>query len=277
MSRRCRDEKGKRIVRLIRKRGTRQSVVLFSIAALALAMTGVLYAHWTETLTVRGQVETGSVSAEWSAVGTNDDNIGGFGPADGGPSAVWSAGSPLSDGSVDPAGPDAYTIGGAENGFYEKDVAGCYVEALPGNMDLTVNATNTYPSYWCTVWGNLDISGTVPVKVGAVTLTASHPITPLGGNTFVIDPPAVPFPGSEPGAIQGEFFFGIFGEGDLPEFGCGAQYHPDDLLFLDGWFHIDQGAEQGATYGYALSIEFVNYNEWTPDMCTELFPAPAIP
>ena len=262
-------------MKLIRSKGARSSVTLFSIATLSLAMTGILYAHWTSTLEVNGNVNTGSIGIAWTAVGTNDDGVEGLGDGDGprcddpDPLARPEWCGPFGDGTADPATFDSFGDG-IPSDFYTKDVARC--EAIADDQTLTVNAVNTYPSYMCSVWGNIGINGSVPVKVQAMTIQAFVVID--GIRTPVdVDPGTLAGEYIVPGLIdpQADFFVGIFGsEADVDLFGCGAQYEPDELLYLDGWFHMDQEAEQNANYVYEVDIDFVNYNEWDEAACDGL-------
>lgn len=100
---------------------------LLTIAVvLALALMGVAYALWSETLDIDGTVHTGEVDVAFQNA-SDDDN------------------------GIDPG--------------YDKDVANCTVNvAGDGNsMDITIN--NGYPSYTCTVTYEVFNSGTIPVKL----------------------------------------------------------------------------------------------------------------
>lgn len=56
--------------------------------------------------------------------------------------------------------------------------------------------------------------------------------------------------------------------GFLPEmFACGYQIDPGFEASTEFGFHVEQAAEQGATYHFSLSQEFVNWNEFDDEAC----------
>lgn len=76
--------------------------------------------------------------------------------------------------------------------------------------------------------------------------------------------------GIHPTGVDGEFVFGDdlkinITEGVL----CGTQVDPGEMgEAVSGWIHIEQGAEQGASYRITLEQDWVNWNEYDPSMCT---------
>lgn len=50
----------------------KKAIGMFAALILALGMSGLAYAHWMETLTISGTVNTGTVDVEWSEVGSWD-------------------------------------------------------------------------------------------------------------------------------------------------------------------------------------------------------------
>ncbi len=252
-------------MRLIRKRGPRQTVALFSIAALALAATGIVYAHWTKTLDLHADINTGVVNMEWSPAGTDDDGIPGNDPSGldiGDPPGPNTPSGTLLDmhgiaSSNDPAG-----RGGFDR--YDKDVGICVAERLEGNMVLSLAAKNTYPSYWCTLFTDVTNTGSIPVKAAGVRFKVEK-VFPDGSVLDVTDrvifgPPHL----LDLGAALGPDLRFDFG-GGIP---CGTQIDPRESIDVFGWFHVEQGAMQGSNYRIWLSQDFVNWNEWNPEMCT---------
>ena len=94
---------------------------LVVLLALLLATAGLVYAHWTATLDLDGEVNTGSVVMAWTGAWTNDDgtvNAGDSGD-NGDPTAyeAWGPGS-----SADPSAAWDATDG-TDVSRYNKDVA----------------------------------------------------------------------------------------------------------------------------------------------------------
>jgi predicted ribosomally synthesized peptide with SipW-like signal peptide len=113
---------------------------LFMVLVIALALLGVGYALWSDTLEVDGTVHTGEVDMAFSPCATNDEG-------------------------VDPG--------------YEKDVASCDCalragDRGDGNGDngpdgLTIRIENGYPSYSCEVSYDMTNIGSIPVHLYSVT------------------------------------------------------------------------------------------------------------
>jgi hypothetical protein len=255
---------------LIRKKGPRSSVVLLSVAALALAMTGILYAHWTDVLEVRAEVNTGEVAVEWIADYTNDDGVedevapGTFltPVGDNGSNGVysyWGFGEPGDD-SVDGASssPDP---NGPEFGFprTDKDVGRCTSEVLDDGT-LHVLFENVYPDYECTWAAVFENTGSIPVKLQDVAMSGGAAWLELVGINFRVI--------NEDGSF-GPVFFG--------REACGMQFDPTDRGFYLEAHYLLQEAPQGGSVETFTDIEFVNWNEYDELACDgsiPSFPAP---
>jgi predicted ribosomally synthesized peptide with SipW-like signal peptide len=115
---------------------------LFMVLVILLALLGVGYALWSDTLVIDGTVHTGNVDMAFSPCSTNDEGT-----------------------SVDPG--------------YEKDVASCECALAPGNHGdgnvdtgndlMTITINNGYPSYSCEVNYDMTNVGTIPVHLYSVT------------------------------------------------------------------------------------------------------------
>jgi predicted ribosomally synthesized peptide with SipW-like signal peptide len=113
---------------------------LFMVLVILLALLGVGYALWSDTLVITGTVETGNVDMAFSPCTTNDEG-------------------------VDPG--------------YEKDVASCGCEPSDGDLSdgtddtgpdaLTISIENGYPSYSCEVSYDMTNMGSIPVHLYSVT------------------------------------------------------------------------------------------------------------
>lgn len=259
-------------MKLIRRKRTRSGVVLFSVAALALAMTGILYAHWTDTLEAYVQIGTGDLSVEWSAPGTDDDGIidnDESGSDDPATPAEYDAWGILS--SVDPTshgpGPVSREV---------KDVAAC--GASLQEWGLYINADNTYPSYNCTFYTDVTNLGSIPVKAAGFTMEI-YAGGYWDGDIWV---PGIDVTDSVVSEVEGQLAIPNpdFDEGDDPAFEyqlvldisegirCGTQIDPDESIDVSGWFHIEQGAQQDVFYQFNVYQDFVNWNEWDASFCT---------
>lgn len=265
-------------MKLIRRRGTRSGVALFSIATLAFALTGILYAHWTDTLEVYGQIETGTLNTEWAPASTDDDGIlnnDASGSDDPTTPAEYDAWGILS--SVDPTshGPGPVSRAG-------KDVAACGASIQP--FGLYINADNTYPGYNCTFYTGLTNLGSIPVKAAGFSMdiyaggywlngiedgtwvpgtNVTDSVVPLFEGQLAIPNPDYT-PGVDDSAFQYELILDI-SEGVR----CGTQIDPGDpATDVSGWFHIEQGAQQGVYYQFNVYQDFMNWNEWDASFCT---------
>ncbi len=111
---------------------------IFMIPVIVLAMTGIAYAMWSETLKVNVTVNTGEVDVEWSD---------------------WYC----SDTGADPQAEGFYNEEG-------KDVATCDIDIEKTDdegdvIKLAVTLDNTYPGYSVDVTLVVDNIGTIPVKL----------------------------------------------------------------------------------------------------------------
>lgn len=111
---------------------------------------------------------------------------------------------------------------------YDKDVADCSVETTPDKVTVTI--TNGYPSYTCTIVGDIHNSGTIPIKLQnfIYNVPPEIKVTPSGG---FINP-------------------------------YGIQLEPSQTLIGDFKIHVEQGAAQGTTYKFDISATGQQWNEF---------------
>lgn len=159
----------------------RTSVLVVAFVSI-IALTGIVYAHWFTTANIDGNVSTGSLGLWWADAGTNDDgwpyNDSSGSDCDdsfdeGCPGEAWD-GNPPDAG--DPDNPDDDFPGGAADpsepgpgdvARYDKDVAHCNAWT-DGGESLWFQVDNAYPSYHCTIEGQLANSGSIPVKTAGL-------------------------------------------------------------------------------------------------------------
>lgn len=109
-----------------------------------------------------------------------------------------------------------------------KDVGSCSVVEGVDNQHLVVTINNGYPCYTCTVYFTIWNRGTIPVKVQSLTV-----VTP---------PPEIDFT-----------FSGI---------AVGDQIDGDDTQTGSIIIHVDQSADELATYTFSIEIYLVQWNEY---------------
>ena len=174
----------------------KRAMGMFVALIMALGMTGVVYATWSETLYINGTVNTGNVSIKVTKVECSDDE------ADG------------------------------------KDYSNitCCVEGEE-NPILNVVVTDAYPciTYTCTF--TITNDGTVPVKLKLGDITKTFP---TGGNADDITV-TVTLAGDEP-----------------------YQTHPNESITGTITVHVEESAQESATYGFSMSILAWQWNKDFP-------------
>lgn len=135
----------------------KKAIGMFVALILALGMTGVAFAHWSETLKINGIVNTGELDAEWS-VGESWDTDDPYDPE----------GNPLA-----PEGKDVSSIK-------------CWVD-MDDPHKLWVVVVNAYPSidYYQKI--DLHNSGTIPLHIKSISIDF---LPPEGEVNVNIDMPA---------------------------------------------------------------------------------------
>ncbi len=111
---------------------------------------------------------------------------------------------------------------------YDKNVADCTVTTTPGLVTVTI--TNGYPSYTCTIVGDIHNSGTIPIKLKdfVYTVPAGIKVTP---STGFIDP-------------------------------LGVQLDPSQTLVGDFKIHVEQEAAQSSDYTFSIEATGQQWNEF---------------
>lgn len=127
---------------------------------LALGMLGVGFAMWSDTVTINGTVNTGSVSVTLSQVSNDPPPNGYVDP------------TTLFTGSLDPSAAGAWTAPSTWVGARANKNVGSTDCALSTDLK-TINITldNGYPGYNGSILIDVDNTGTIPVKLVGFTLT----------------------------------------------------------------------------------------------------------
>ena len=127
---------------------------LVMVLVIMLALLGVGYALWSTTLTDVGTVTTGTFLARWDNVFTDDDGA----VVDENKDADDDGNCAIGGSSCDPSAP------GPNPARYDKGIGHCtsgIVEAESWEI-LHWSVSNAYPSYYCTVWGHITNTGSIP-------------------------------------------------------------------------------------------------------------------
>jgi len=111
---------------------------------------------------------------------------------------------------------------------YDRNVADCTVVTTPDKVTFTI--TNGYPSYTCTISGDIHKSGSIPIKLQnfVYNVPPEITVTPSGG---FVNP-------------------------------YGVQLEPGGKLVGDFKIHVEQGAEQSKTYTFDISATGQQWNEF---------------
>jgi predicted ribosomally synthesized peptide with SipW-like signal peptide len=238
----------------------RSRAILLVLIVVALATAGVVYAHWTDTLQVNAQVNTGSVGSRINAASTDDDGTqnGWEGAGDNGGGTEYDRWGLSS--SNDPSNYRGVTR-------YTKDVARCRVTGTVGTTS-TVEVENAYPSYHCSIYQNVTTMGSVPMKNQATRVYACGPGLDCSDPTNWVTVPYVKATNSfSYDSGDGDLDFELVMQ-DNPGGTCGYQFDPGFNYGSFVTFHVLQDAEQGSNYSLRFVVEQVNWNEWSLAACT---------
>lgn len=117
---------------------------------------------------------------------------------------------------------------------------------------LFITITNAYPSvkYYCAV--NLTNTGTVPIKIYNPGFTSGNLTEEVGQLMFITDPDDVVWPPNYQHPDPGEFLW-------ITE---GTQVHPNESAIGVFYIHLDNTAEQGATYVFTYQLVVEQWNEY---------------
>jgi hypothetical protein len=110
---------------------------------------------------------------------------------------------------------------------YDKDVASCNVGLSDDKQTMTVTISNAYPCYSCKIRYDVVNTGTIPVKIKSITVTNPSEVSVTVTGIKVGD-----------------------------QIDCGASEAGDLEI------HVEQDAEQGATYTFSVTIYLVQWNEY---------------
>ncbi len=210
---------------------------LFMIVVLALALLGVAYGLWSQSLFIRGIINTGNVKAAFTRAFTDDDGTVNDTARD----SQDTGNCPISingDPSCDPAasGPDV-------KDHHDKAVANCraLIQANATSAQITLNAA--YPDYYCTAWLAITNDGSIPVKIASATVNGQA-IDPGVPKSFDLNGD------SEPDAAI-----------HLTEIEQCQQIDPGETVYMDVDQQVLMGAPQDAAMTYLIELQLNQWNE----------------
>ncbi len=227
--------------------------ILAIVLIFALGSLGVGYAMWSDTLTITGDVNTGSVQVAFTSQYDNDIN-----DDDPMEEGIWTV-------------PGYPTVPTWDGDRYGKDVASTTSTFVQGGEGHTARIiiTNGYPSYWgSTIWDISNI-GSVPVKLWSVTLVG---LSKDGSPTWT---------GSTPLDIGTQYFVNIETDNvdetldPNDDFSFILSAHLTDQIDPDNWdeelwnlrgyldvtVHVEQDATQKTDFDFVIDYVFANWNE----------------
>jgi hypothetical protein len=257
--------------RTIRRKASSAKIgSMFLIMIMALATVGASYALWSETITIKGVTNTGEVDTEFSDYVSNDPpNVLSIDPTEPGSWVFPDIHTPTGwDWSGDRGDKD---VGSIDCTFTNSG------DGSSGNNEMIVNVTNGYPCYYGSVAFSIDNIGTVPVVIQEIVLVeiskngvpiAYPDLNLISCTTLYVD--------ADSGHIDNTFDAGDDFSFHMSELAVGQQIDapntpvggsatgvtavPGDL-----WFHVEQPANELATYDLKITIHAVQWNEYIPD------------
>lgn len=207
------------------------------VAAVLLASGGLVYAHWTTTTNIEGNINTGNVETfwtEWSCTDTGSSADITALPVDSPGLPGWGY---LGQGFIPPGFEPRYEIWQTD-----MDVAETVIEAPPGlGVDhIVFRIDNAYPSHYEDCEWGLGNIGTIPLAVPYVVIRALNPDTSFASSIF-----------AEDGVLWVDFRNGF------PL----TQVNPQQSEHGSFFIHIEQIAEQDASYAFEIAVCLHNWNE----------------
>lgn len=236
---------------------------------LAMGALGVGFAMWSDTIYIKGIVQTGTVDVQFSNQRSNDSFTT---PPD------LSTGDPALPGSwthADLDTPMTWTWAGDVNMPASKEVGSidCTITTdCATNDTLNVTIADGYPSYFGGIGFTIDNMGTVPVKVDTIQLTsiggvAITPVNLTAGTYYYVDHETKTVDTSLD--VNNDDYCIVISELAHGQ-QIGAYGWPDDALFGDIAIHVEQAAKENddanypvGGYKFTIGIKCSQWNEVT--------------
>ena len=230
-------------------RGMKVSVV-FMLLVSAVAVTGMGYGWWSQTLVISKTVNTGNVDLVYQGASTNDDatTTGGLIDSDDNDLMIqifdfWATSSSADPSAFGPAGTSTAT----STPRYDKDVALCEASIVSPDT-ATLDEYRVYPSYHCTAWFDIANNGTVPVKVESIRLL-------FATSTEVFIDPAL---GVTPVDLNGDELDDV--EFDIENINLCFQIDPGQVIRMAVHQHLLMDAPQTDVLSYSVLVDMAQWN-----------------
>ncbi len=144
--------------------------ILFMLAVMGLSLVGVGYTMWNKQQQIEGVINLNNVDVAFTKAFTNDDNTVDDPNKDG--DDVGECLEP--DGEVVPTScdPEAVPAGDGTTPRYDQDIATCTadVDMASTGEAMWMHIFDGYPSYYCTVWFDDHVLGSLSVKLQRILL-----------------------------------------------------------------------------------------------------------
>jgi hypothetical protein len=209
---------------------------LFLAMVVALATMGVGYGLWSDNLFIRGEISTGTVTAEFDRAFTDDDGSVDEPLLDGndvGNCPIQAGG----DSSCDPA-----ASGADPKPRHDKDVALCTADVINSDLGI-IKKSGVYPGYFCTAWFGVHNDGSVPIRIAEAKVNGS-PVVPGVATPFDLDGD-----GADDVKVH------------LTGIDVCQQIDPDETVLMDVDQEILQDASQARNLTYAIEVTVQQWNE----------------
>jgi hypothetical protein len=258
--------------------------ILLLVLVIAIGALGVGYAHWWDWTFIRGEVNTGELCVGITGFTEYDDCVD---DATGNPGVLF----PQYTNPNDPDFDGEYDVStmGVDVDRYDKNVACCAFELVnpregvlhEGDQVYTILSGalyNGYPSYWNLVDVQFANCGTVPAGLRGVWIRPIYPDGSLGPWTMMEPDP------KRNGTVDADGNYPYVYAIDMDDDGVAEvnvwthwpgqdptapewinQLDPCDRTTL--WFdiHVNQQADENATYNYYVAFGWVNWNQLSLD------------
>ena len=238
-----------------------KKIGLLSLAlVLALGSLGIGYAHWTDTLTIDGDINTGWVDVNFHSqldndLDDNDPNVAGSWQMTALGSMIW------------------------QGTRYDKDVAktsstfsswvGPWTSSNVTGNSAKMIITDGYPSYWGSVIWDIQNNGNIPVELWTVALTsvdgpgaawaAGLPVALEIGVRYYVD---ADVSGQIDETLDAgddfSFILSAYNTTQLDPYTASWGYPKG---WLDMTIHVEQDAKMKSSYEFTVDYVFANWNE----------------
>jgi hypothetical protein len=199
---------------------------IFGSLIILLSIFGISYAHWTDTLVINGNINTGSIDPVFTSPYSNIDD-----------GNDWTCGPQFMNPDPEEATPP-------------KDIGSSLIEVIDSKT-LRVTLTDVYPCYYTNLGWHIRNEGTVPCALWKVIFTPDN--NPAGkieitkaGTYFTMD-------------LDGD------GKDDI-EVNWGNSFREQldpgpGKLEMSFEIHVLQDAPQGSKLPFTIELVFANWNE----------------